>query len=476
VLTLGPSSFVCPAVNVPFRDLVAYLADFDLTLADLRPDQVLMFVAARNSARYVADLEVAIGSDRRHEGDTALTEREADRLLDLTSYDDPRDSHLPADEMDVSLTGSFEDLSRIFPVQWLLEEIQPDVFYVKAAQGELLMPQWQRPAEGPRDSTGEAPQRELVEPQAAPQSSKQHAYVLLDTSSTMRDRDRRGTVARGLALAFLRKGCRQRAQLNLRPFAAEVGPHFSGAGKEEFSAIARRIVELPNSGQTRIQNALEQAVLDIRNAGPCYRASIMLITDGISRLTQNPLVDEELHTFILGDLYEDKSEAGTIATLKRWSRTFHRIWENKFAEILAPAWPDCEAAGQVLQAALEAARANPSGPDAGKLARVAANVRSLLREFRRSQGKRAPVPPEVQPLEELVAVAQRAAPPATEEAPASADRQTPASGQQLLASGSTVGGDLRRDNAALWEYLKRLAIQAWNWTRQRYNALLRRQP
>jgi hypothetical protein len=378
--------------------------------------------------------------------------------------------------MDVSLTGSIEDLSRIFPVQWLLEEVQPDVFYVKAAQGELLMPQWQRPTEAPRESAGEAPQRELMEPQAAPQSSKQHAYVLLDTSSTMRDRDRRGTVARGLALAFLRKGYRQRAQLNLRPFAVEVGAHSSGASKEEFCAIARRIIDLPNSGQTRIQTALEQAVLDIRSAGPCLRASIMLITDGISRLTQNPFADEELHTFILGDLYEDKAEAGTIATLKRWSRTFHRVWENRFAEILAPTWPDCEAAGRFLETALEAAKAGPSGPEAGRLARVAANVRSLLREFRRAQGKRSPPPPEMRPLEELVAVAQRAAASATEEAPATADRQTAASGRQMLSSGSTTGQDLTRDNVALWECVKRLAIQAWNWARKRYNAFLRRQP
>jgi len=460
---------------VQSRDLVTYLADFDLTLADLRPDQVLMFVAARNSAHYVADLEVAIGSERRDSSDTALTEREADRVLDLTAHDDDSlDSHLPADEMDVSLIRSVEDLSRIFPVQWLLEEIQPDVFYSKVARGELLMPQWQRPTERPRDAADETPQRELVDRQAAPQSSKQHAYVLLDTSSTMQDRDRRGTVARGLALAFLRKGYRQRAHLNLRPFAVEVGPHSSGVSKEEFGAIARRIVDLPNSGQTRIQTALEQAALDIRNAGPCHRASVMLITDGISRLSQNPLVDEELHTFILGNLYEDKGKAGTIGTLKRWSRTFHRIWENRFAEILTPTWPDCQAAGRLLQTALEAAKADPSGPEARKLDRVAANVRSLLREFRRSQGKQAPLPPEMRPLEELVNVAERAIPRAAEPAPATADGQLPASGPQPFSSGSTAGSDQRRDNVALWDYLKRLAVQAWSWTCRQSNRLLRR--
>jgi len=384
-------------VDVP--DLISYLAEYDLTLVDLAPEQLSMFVAARNLAHRVRGLEVDVGSQHREDGD-ALAERQTDRVLDLTAYDSQSlESHLPADEMEVDRIRGVEDLSRIFPLQWMWESAWPELFWIKLAQRELLMPEWQRPAEKPRDASEPSSQRELADEPCAAQAARQHAYVLLDTSSTMQDRDRRGTVARGLALEFLRRGHQQRIQLNVRPFAAEVGPLSSGAGPDAYHAIVRRIVELPNSGQTRIQTALEQAVDDIRSQGPCRGASILLITDGISRLTANPLAGETLHTFILGDLFEDKEKTGTISTLKAWSHTFHRVWGNQFSEILAPAWRDCQTAGRLLEAALETRANDPAAFEPGKLDRLLRNVQLLVKEYRRSLGKETPVEPEVVSLE-----------------------------------------------------------------------------
>ena len=74
----------------------------------------------------------------------------------------------------------------------------------------------------------------------------------------MQDRDRRGTVARGLALEFLRQGRKQGAWLNLRPFAVEVGALSSGAGDERSLQRALDQVpatageELPESRQVRV--------------------------------------------------------------------------------------------------------------------------------------------------------------------------------------------------------------------------------
>jgi hypothetical protein len=455
-------------------DLVRYLAEFELALSDLRPEQVAMFVAARNAAPYVRNLEVPIAVRRDDRSEPTLAQQDADRVLDLIAYDDAAiQSHLPADEMDVSSIRGVEDLSRIFPVEWLLEGLQPDVFYAKLARHELLMPDWQRPAQGKRESADEPPQREVVDAPASDPVAKQHAYVLLDTSGTMQDRDRRGTVARGLALEFLRAGHDQGAQLNLRPFTEEVGTLSSGAGRDDFRALARRIIELPNAGQTRIGAALEQAVLDIRSAGPCRGADIMLITDGISRLLGNPLAEEKLHTFLLGDLFEDHAQGATIAKLKSWSRTFHRIWQNRFAEILAPSLRDCQAAAEVLEAALEHYRSGTPQADPDSLRQLIENVRFLVSEYQRSLDKTA-LPAEAQAIQGQLIAAEYAIKDAAGAAPGQAsaadDREFATPDSPTLAHGHGAKGSLQ-GLAALWRYLRNLAVRAWAWTCRQCRAI-----
>jgi len=456
-------------------DLVRYLAEFDLGLADLRPDQVAMFVAARNAQPYVDPLDVPVGPPFPEASDADLTQREADRVLELTSHaDDPLESHLPSDEMDVSLARSVEDLPRVFPAQWLQEEVQPELFYLKLAGRELLTPEWRSPTQGARDCHDQIHQRQLVPEQASDQTPKLHAYVLLDTSRTMRDHDRRGIVARGLALAFFRKGYQNRVTLNLRPFTADAGELSSGIGKEGFHAVVRRVIELPNSGQTRIQAALEQAVADIRAAGPCLGASLMLITDGISRLGKNPLGEEKLNSFIVGDLLEDKSTAGTIATLKEWSRTFHRVWKNRFAEILAPTWPDCQAANLLLQSALKDARDPVSTSEAERLKRLLENVRFLVQEYKRPMGKKAPLPPEVWAMEAELSEAEQRLPRPVEPAPPAAGGQLQPSGRALSPEAPRARGQavLGTSPSSLWEYVRQRILRIW----QRCAAWLGRRP
>jgi hypothetical protein len=297
----------------------------------------------------------------------------------------------------------------------------------------------------------------LIEDEAAADAARQHAYVLLDTSRTMRDHDRRGTVARGLALAFLYKAHQERARLNLRPFTLEVGELSTGVGRQDLRAIAQRVVQLPNSGQTRIQSALEQAAADIRAAGPCLGASILLITDGISRLAANPLTHERLHTFILGDLLEEK-DLGTVNTLRQWSATFHRVWKNRFAEILAPQWVDCQAAARLLEAAIR------DREDPETLARLAENVKLLVKEYRRSLGKGEAVPDEVAALESWLTEASQGLAPeaASEEA-----SRPPLNSRRAGAQMTTASGSVARDAeaAGLWQWLKYVIRRTLAWVR-----------
>jgi hypothetical protein len=455
-------------------NIVEYLADFGFTLGDLRTDQLSMFVAARNAAPYVEELEIPIATQPDETAGTTLAERETQRTLQLTTYaSDDLESRLPTDEMDVSLAQNAEDLPRIFPTQWLLEETQPALFYKKLADRELLMPVWQRQAANPEDSQGDALERELVEDGAAADSAKQHAYVLLDTSRTMNDHDRRGTVARGLTLAFLRNGHQQRARLNLRPFTAAVGELSSGVGYDELHAIARRIVDLPNAGQTRIQTALEQAVADIRSTGLCWRADIVLITDGISRLLENPLGEEKLHTFILGDLFEKEGEANTVATLKEWSTTFQRVWKNRFADILAPTLDDVRAASAVLDATLSQENRGSAEPES--LRRLLANVKMLLDQYKASQDTSVPLPPEIAGLREQLEEDERALSAASETTPVEPPPGVEASGRVSL---ELWGPDGARGTPTmqpgLWLWLRRLGERAWTWTVEQCRRIFRR--
>jgi hypothetical protein len=238
----------------------------------------------------------------------------------------------------------------------------------------------------------------------------------------------------------------------------------SGSGREDLHRIARRIVELPNAGQTRIQTALEQAVRDIRQAGPCRHASIMLITDGISRLSENPLAGEKLHTFLLGDLFDLEAAPGTVRTLKEWSTSFHRVWANRFGEILAPTIHDCRGAAGILESSLDE-RDGPRPPAAAdRLRRILENARSLLRELKQSLGKGGPLPEEVRRIEEQLAEAERL----LGHGPSGARGEEPGPGNRGRAAGSgdvAVSGLENASTAPIgwWRRLLDVAARLWRW-------------
>ncbi len=443
-------------------DLVRYLGLFDLELGDVNPEQLSMFLAARATAEYVDDLAIPIATRPKLSEEITVREIETELPMALTGYtSDPSGSAMPSNDMDVTTIESVEQMSRIFPTQWLLEDVCPDAFYAKVAQRELLMPKWQHPTQHPEDSDDECPDRDRIEDHSLADTPKQHAYVLLDTSRTMRDHDRRGPVARGLALAFLLQGHQQRSQLNFRPFTDQAADLSSGTTRDDFHRIVRRVIDIPNGGQTRIQKALEQAVRDIRTAGACLRADVMLISDGISRLTDNPFGKEHLHTFLVSDLMAEDESTGIIRTLRDWSRSFRRVWKSRFQEILAPTVADLQVATKTLQAL--AARA--TNDDAARLHQMLENARYLAAELKKAAGKKAPVPPEVQAIEAELAAAEKDLPPAPSSssssgAPIAAESQ--GTMESSLTSGTTIAP--AGESLGLWQLIRRLAKGAWRMT------------
>ena len=92
-------------------DIVQYLAEFELTLADLEPQQVAMFVAARNSAKLVKDLEIPAAFLSRRDEAEGLREKEAEIPRTQTAYcSDFIRMHVPENEMSVGQIRGVQDL------------------------------------------------------------------------------------------------------------------------------------------------------------------------------------------------------------------------------------------------------------------------------------------------------------------------------------------------------------------------------
>jgi hypothetical protein len=190
----------------------------------------------------------------------------------------------------------------------------------------------------------------------------------------------------------------------------------------------------------------------------------MLITDGISRLTENPFRGEHLHTFLVSDLMAEDESTGIIRILRDWSRSFRRVWKSKFKEILAPTIADLEAAGRQLRALAESA-ATATDEEAARFHQMLENVKYLVSELKRVAGKKTPVPPEVQAIERQLAAIEKQLPPPPA-GPAQADSAQTAATQGSIETSLTSGTAMAPagEGLGLWKLIRRLAAGVWRMT------------
>ncbi|RCK74448.1 MAG: hypothetical protein OZSIB_1064 [Candidatus Ozemobacter sibiricus] len=360
--------------------LLGCLDAFGVRLGDLRPGQVPMFLAARRLAELVRGLGVKAAGQPTHGPAPMRPTPQSAAEASERGGGGPSQTvgRMPTDDMHLGFLHDTEELPAIFPDQWLMEEVAPDWFYSKLAAHDLRLPLWEQEIMNGRGAAG------LTADDLMPGHGRDdrdalrrpHAYLLLDVSGSMVDGDRRGTVARGLALAFVHEGWRQGARLLLRPFASTVGDLLSGSSAAPFHRIVRRIIALENAGETGLQGALEQAVADIRAGGRGARADIMLITDGVSRLGRNPLEGERLHCFVLGaDQWCDGPvEHDAIRKLQEWSTTWHRLRTERFPSLITPTAGDLAELQQIFTPLSPANLAVPGLEAVGDLAAAIDNA------------------------------------------------------------------------------------------------------
>jgi len=177
-----------------------------------------------------------------------LTEKyRRDKILKSTPH--------PDNEMSIKNIDKYQDLLKVLPAQYALED---SVFDQKLLKKELLVRDYQS--------------RRL---------KKQALYLLVDVSGSMRNGDR-SAYASGVALAFVRQAVSEGSTYFLRFFDEDPHDLHKITNKEEAEKMCDTLVKEPYSGGgTRIDNAIDKAIKDIKDDPVSFeKAEIMVITDG----------------------------------------------------------------------------------------------------------------------------------------------------------------------------------------------------
>lgn len=343
-----------PLLNPDLRlkeDLETYLLRFGiLDIGAVNPQQLHMFLAAKNIVPLLEHINLR--GRVNQQADQGLQANFISEGIDASKLDraELREASLPTHQVDIDYISSLQDIYDMLPEYWGLWWSNPDLFVDRLLKGQIprlvpLAPQasTQEQAEQMREI---GMSRATVNPQYDPNTKE--AYTLLDVSESTASGDQRGIVMRGMALAFTNEARQLEFSLRFRAFTTELAELIFGADRKAFLAIVEKIISQPASGQTDIQHALQQCAEDIAQSKSVFPPEILIITDGASRLTENPLNGARLHTFIVEPRRTsfdprniDEYSRSTIA-LMNWSSSSTRFEAKFLPHVLRPSPSDLE--------------------------------------------------------------------------------------------------------------------------------------
>jgi hypothetical protein len=312
--------------RTPFRDYIAQFGVYDL--GEVSEEQMFALVAARNTAPIIDLLQIPRGRDLVSGPAAASYDIHRQKTsLGPAVFDFM--SPVPSAERDLEVLRDAEDIPDAVPEDLLLRRLAPDEFLRRLTEGELLRSAWIQ------DELDDLKLAEIQELDATtrPESSvgredaRPRGFLLLDTSESMGSgRDRRGEVARGLALAYLHSQYEAGNPTVLYLFRHELSSPIGGEGRMAFESAVSAVLAHSYQGMTHLQEAL-RLLADTMKA-QFSRVDIALITDGVTRLTENPVPDSHLHTFLVGvrpeelDSFGAKQYQESLLKLREWS-DFH---------------------------------------------------------------------------------------------------------------------------------------------------------
>lgn len=363
----------------------------------ISPEYVEQFYIALKLDRYIKDLKISIATEPDNESPKQLIEKEVQKERSKTTYTEgEREALNPTNTMDIDTISDLNQLPEIMPNEWLLEEVDSNLFLQKATEYALLRPIWTEVTRTPTVSTETVLEKELVEVQAPKTEKKQHAFVLRDISGSTFGTDNRYVMIRGLALAFLRRGYLQGSEMGLRDFDGYVYPLQKGKTQQELRVLAEYLMTSASGANTDIEAAIRQAVEDIKQGGVFHRADILLLTDGEASLGQNPLCDIKLHTIMVG-------EEGANPELQRWSETFQFLSPESMPSLLQPKKSEIVETGKSTSKLIEKIDSVHTQQDAKTLSQEIESLQQIIGTMRRhDQNDNQNLSEQEQQLQELL--------------------------------------------------------------------------
>ncbi len=113
---------------------------------------------------------------------------------------------------------------------------------------------------------------------------EQKFYLLLDRSRSM-DVKMRSFYSKCIVAEFLRRKLNTKAKLYYRPFDSKAGKLFRLEKKEDFPRLMEEVLLTTTGGKsTNLQQAIYQAISDIKYDKEMINTEILVVTDGISKV------------------------------------------------------------------------------------------------------------------------------------------------------------------------------------------------
>jgi len=203
-----------------------------------------------------------------------------------------------SDNMVIDNYRTIYDMKRALHRELALDD---DIFNIKLFQKTLLVQRFYesqqdkfKPVSTSRDETGRQANR-----------FDQKFFLLLDRSRSM-DFKMRSFFSKCLVAEFLRRKLNSNAKIFFRSFDSKTGPMMKIERKEDFPRLIEQVLLTTTGGtSTNLQNAIFQAIEDIRYDKELINAEILVVTDGISRIDKyelkKKLADIKLNILKIGD-------------------------------------------------------------------------------------------------------------------------------------------------------------------------------
>jgi hypothetical protein len=211
---------------------------------------------------------------------------------------------------------SLSDLPYVLPQQRrllkkgsLLTQLSSGRFFVRTIEAEIFQ------SKHNQESIAKNSQSQGIFPEAR---------ILFDTSKSMNNHDFRALVALGLGLSYLRHAFQLNAHVSIDFFQEQIK---STLDSEKLSRheFLTKFLQVAFNGTTNLQRVLNQAS-EVADSSSKEKIDTILITDGLSEVSQKPSSKILLHTFLLGDLDQDDTSKSpknseilaTKKQLKNW--------------------------------------------------------------------------------------------------------------------------------------------------------------